>query len=310
VPRPAVDRASDIRLPVEEFLAGYDGNTRAAYHRDLTHYLGWCDAGGLAPARATTGDLRRYLQHAAEGGLSPATIARRAVTLRGVNHLLAEHEGLPASPPARLSVRRPRSQTRIRALTSTELGALLDHADRAGSRTAALTWLLATTGLRISEALSIRSQDFTLAADGRWVEVTCKGGLRRSLPLHETCWRHLQPLLSDNQDLAFTTGSGRAWDRHNAARALAGLANQAGIPAPFSPYVLRHTFVTLARQAGCALEDVQDAVGHADPATTRAYDRTILGRTRHPTDRILAGLPATSRQPTSEPDQPYLQVPR
>jgi len=48
--------------------------------------------------------------------------------------------------------------------------------------------------------------------------------------------------------------------------------------------------VTLARQTGCALEDVQEAAGHADPATTRAYDRTIQTHRDHPAHRILLEL--------------------
>lgn len=40
-----------------------------------------------------------------------------------------------------------------------------------------------------------------------------------------------------------------------------------------SPHSLRHTFITLALDAGAALRDVQDAAGHADPRTTRRYDR-------------------------------------
>jgi integrase len=42
----------------------------------------------------------------------------------------------------------------------------------------------------------------------------------------------------------------------------------------------RHSFVTAALDAGLSLRDVQDAAGHADPRTTRRYDRA-----RHNFDR-------------------------
>jgi len=45
------------------------------------------------------------------------------------------------------------------------------------------------------------------------------------------------------------------------------------------PHDLRHAFVTLALDAGVALHRVQDAAGHADPRTTRHYDRAR--HTRH-----------------------------
>ena len=89
----------------------------------------------------------------------------------------------------------------------------------------------------------------------------------------------------------FTTRTGRTLDRHHAAHDLNQIAASVGIAA-FSPHVLRHTFVTLARQAGCTLEVVQDAAGHSDPATTRAYDRNLLQHRDHPGSLILAALPA------------------
>jgi integrase len=39
------------------------------------------------------------------------------------------------------------------------------------------------------------------------------------------------------------------------------------------PHSLRVAFITGARKAGVPLEDVQDAAGHADPRTSRRYDR-------------------------------------
>lgn len=60
------------------------------------------------------------------------------------------------------------------------------------------------------------------------------------------------------------------------------LARDAGLDCVdrLSPHSLRHAFVTLALDAGVSLRDVQDAAGHADPRTTRRYDRA-----RHNLDR-------------------------
>ncbi len=62
-----------------------------------------------------------------------------------------------------------------------------------------------------------------------------------------------------------------------------------------SSHALRHAFITLALDAGASLRDVQDAAGHADPATTRAYEiaRGRLDR-RHPAYAVGAHLAAAA----------------
>jgi len=65
------------------------------------------------------------------------------------------------------------------------------------------------------------------------------------------------------------------WHRYSADpyKLLQRLAKRAGIQAAASitPHSLRHTFITEVLAAGSPLQDVQDAAGHADPRTTRAY---------------------------------------
>ncbi len=289
-----------------EFLAAYVGHTQAAYRRDLNDFFDYCDHSAVWPLAATRGDVAAYLESLRLRGRSPATLARRMVALRGFYALaLAEYPqpGLDHSPVARIRLRRPRTQARIPALSWSQLQAFLATADQATARTRGLAWLLASTGLRISEACTARCEDISLATSAarteRWLEVTCKGSVRRSVPLHAATWSRLEPLLEAGAGPLFATRTGRFLDRHAAARDLIAVAVAAGIPTPFSPHVLRHTFVTLARQSGCALEDVQDAAGHADPATTRAYDRTRQTHAGHPAHRILTALLHTD--PANDP---------
>lgn len=49
-------------------------------------------------------------------------------------------------------------------------------------------------------------------------------------------------------------------------------------------------FITGAREAGVPLEDVQDAAGHADPRTTRRYDRGRHSLDRHASYAMTAWL--------------------
>ncbi len=58
-----------------------------------------------------------------------------------------------------------------------------------------------------------------------------------------------------------------------AFRTVARIARLVSIEGEVSPHSMRHTHATLALDAGVPLHDLQDSMGHADPRTTRRYDR-------------------------------------
>jgi integrase/recombinase XerD len=53
---------------------------------------------------------------------------------------------------------------------------------------------------------------------------------------------------------------------------------------------MRATFITKALDEGVPLRDVQDSVGHADPRTTRGYDRNRHHLSRHATYKVAAAM--------------------
>jgi site-specific recombinase XerD len=67
-----------------------------------------------------------------------------------------------------------------------------------------------------------------------------------------------------------------------------------------TPHSLRHSYATESLRLGAALQDVQDALGHADPRTTRRYDRRAGKLHRSPSYRmqeILAQAMHTQETP-------------
>lgn len=65
----------------------------------------------------------------------------------------------------------------------------------------------------------------------------------------------------------------------------------AGLPGQYSPHSFRVATVTDLLEQNVELESVQDLAGHADPRTTRLYDRRRRKVTRNIVERIsLKGL--------------------
>jgi integrase len=78
----------------------------------------------------------------------------------------------------------------------------------------------------------------------------------------------------------------------SAWRLVRRLARRAKLPAAdrLSPHSLRHSAITAALNAGVPFRDVQDFAGHADPRTTRRYDRSRNSLDRHATYALASRL--------------------
>ena len=52
---------------------------------------------------------------------------------------------------------------------------------------------------------------------------------------------------------------------------LTDLSRRAGLAVPLHPHMLRHQFATNLAEAGAALDETQDLLGHANPTSTQIY---------------------------------------
>ena len=68
---------------------------------------------------------------------------------------------------------------------------------------------------------------------------------------------------------------------YNVQYLVATLAREAGIAQRLIPHGLRHSAITVGLDAGVSLRDMQDFARHADPKTTRRYDRSRNALNRH-----------------------------
>jgi integrase/recombinase XerD len=265
------------------WLAQYRPVTAAAYKTDLGAWVTWAVAHRLTLSTAGPGDIGAWVRTLETSGARPAGIARKLAALSSFYSWAVDETAIPRSPIDR--VRRPRvvDDAQPLGLDRDQATQLLTAARTAGPRDHALICLLLLNGLRVSEACSARVEDLGTSRGHVTIRITRKGGRDAVIPLAPrtadavaavSADRSAGPLLRDY--------NGHPLDRHDAARIVRRLARRAGLP-PTNPHALRHAFVTAALDTGAPLRDVQDAAGHADPRTTRRYDRTRYNLDRHPT---------------------------
>ena len=173
-----------------------------------------------------------------------------------------------------------------RALKVGEIAKLLSACDRAsnkGSRDAAMIAILYAGGLRRSELVSLRFEDYE-EETGRLVVRHGKGDRDRVLILNNGALLALSAWLEKRKTGTEIGGAifvqvtrrdvilGAPCSTVLVYRMLQTRARQAGVKA-FSPHDLRRTAITHLLERGADLAIAQRFAGHATPATTVRYDR-------------------------------------
>jgi len=316
--------------PFLEMMAvdrGASPHTLDAYRRDLETLAVFLTRtrDGVALERASTADLRAFLQHQTDQGMAPRTAARRRSTLRQFYAFLAADGRRPDNPadvldPPRLGRPLPKM------LEEAEVERLLEAA-RAwegphGLRAQALLELVYAAGLRVSELVTLPLA--AVARDPDVLLVRGKGDKERVVPIGEAARTAVRAYLPVRESFLAKTGranragqrflfpsrgTGGHLTRDGFTKMLAELAVRAGLPpGRVSPHVLRHSFATHLLAHGADLRGVQAMLGHADISTTQIYTHVLDARLRalvtenHP----LAGMALArgdARQASDVPEE-------
>jgi integrase/recombinase XerD len=283
-------------------------NTRAAYGRDLEAWASWCATYGADPLTtdpralealanrwrlALEADPDTLADHPgpAPKPLAPTTIARRLSAVSGFYRWATRQGVTQANPLA--DVPRPvvDDETTMLGPTLAETAAMVMAGRAMGDNTGAILELLAATGLRVSELLSLDVGAATTEAGHLVVAVRGKGGRRRFAPLYPEAVAAVAELEAGRAAGPLVVDStGRRMTRHQVAHRVRRAAQLAGVTKRLSPHSLRHQWVTTALAEGVPLHVVQDGAGHRSPETTRRYDRQRGALTGHANYRVGAAL--------------------
>jgi integrase/recombinase XerD len=267
-------------------------HTRTAYRRDLWQWGDWCAATGRNPLTARAADLDAWIveQRATGARGKPAaesTIARRLSAVASWYDYLVVNTAADPEPLIRYNPAQAAARPRIDPDDSSTVGLDRPETDRLlGEARAdcltshALILLLLVAGLRVGSAIGARIEDLGYDRGHRVLNLTVKGGRRRRVPLPPALSHAIDLMLAERGTPAegslFLTPSGLPIYELYVHRLIRRLARRAGLASAtaLSPHSLRHTAITEILDAtGGDLRRAQDFAGHADPRTTRRYDR-------------------------------------
>ena len=164
----------------------------------------------------------------------------------------------------------------VHYLTNEEVGRVRDALETGiftGLRMRTLVEVLLTTGLRISEALSLDRTPFEVGETE--VQIIGKGHKPRVVyfPEATVVWikRFLNFRVDDCPAVFVTTGIARRWDRNDLSKYFKALKEKAEIEKPLTPHILRHTYCTNLRDNGTDISLIKELAGHQDIQTTAKY---------------------------------------
>jgi site-specific recombinase XerD len=192
----------------------------------------------------------------------------------------------------------------IKFLTDEEIEKLLGNPDIStigGLRDRAILEVLFSTGLRVSELVSLNRDSVNLS-DGEF-GVIGKGGKARVVFLSDSATEWLKKYFDRRDDPyrpLFIRYSGPKSEVHltdeksrltvrSVERMIDKYRVKAGILFRIGPHVLRHSFATDLLQHGADIRSVQEMLGHKNIATTQIYTHVTNLRLREVHKKFHSG---------------------
>lgn len=264
-------------------------NTVMAYRNDLTQLTDYMI--GTMPSDAnwqdvTPAHIDAYVARLTAGRYTPSTAARKIAAMKTLFHWLGQdRDGKPRyiTDDPTVHLRSPKVQKRSpRLLTEEEVSRLFEAASRMplprSLRDRALLEVIYSTGMRVSEAISLKLDDIDF--DAMAVRCAGRGKRQRVAPLTLNAMNALREYLdraradmmgSATTDFVFLNPLGTKLTRQAVWQLTRSLAAQAGIDGELTPHTLRHSRAAHMLNSGEDIKRVQEWLGHANLATTQMY---------------------------------------
>ncbi len=285
----------------EEFIYGKLRNpsTRKNYRHAVRRFLAFCLERNRDLVQIAPRDVGEYLDLLQ---FSASTKKLHVAALRHFFDVLVSRHAVILNPAA--SVRGPRLQViegktpEIGVAPARKLLRSIDSSDPVGLRDRAIIGILIYTAVRVSAVAELKLADFYDTVSQYCLRFSEKGGKSREIPCRHDLQLFLQEYVAMlEQPLGkapmFRTAlrrsktlTERSMSAGDIARMVKRRCRRIHLPPRLSPHSFRVTTITDLLNQGVSLEEVQQLAGHADPRTTRLYDRRQRSVTRNIVERI------------------------
>ena len=263
---------------------GLSNNTVSSYRSDLGKFAAFLAEKGISPESASTPNIIDFIETLRGSGYSAASVCRYISSIKALCKFMRIENIVDHDPSE--NVQTPKKWERLpKALSTSDVSVLLDAqtGGKTGLRDSAMLELLYSSGLRVSELVSIKIGDIHF--DAGFIRVLGKGSKERVVPVNARAIRKVRrysdeerpAILGKRQSpYLFVTRMGGRMTRQRFWQTIKALGRGLGIA--LSPHTIRHCFATHLLEGGADLRSVQKMLGHSDISTTQVYTKVTTDR--------------------------------
>lgn len=252
-------------------------NTVDGYQRDLAQLIQFCSEQGISSwTDLRPQHIRDFSASRFERGLAPTSIRRMLAATRTFLDFLVRENQIESNPAT--GIRAPKSGKKLPSLLDPDQVKQLIEIDGENwidYRDRAMLELLYSSGLRVSELVSLDDESIDLA--DTLVTVTGKGAKTRRVPIGSKAVAAIRVWLTKRNQIEprdpaaiFISKRGSRISTRTVQQRVNHLGHQQ-LLTPVHPHMLRHSFATHVLESSSDLRAVQEMLGHADISTTQVY---------------------------------------
>ena len=265
-------------------LRNLSENSVKAYSLDLRDFLNFSFKESVVVLKSDLSDIsahtiRLWILSLRNRSVKASSLSRKISSLKNFFHWLENSHNIFNSAISKLDS--PKKDSKLpRPIAVSDIKNLFSAFENKKekrwiiSRNQAIFLLLYTCGLRISEAINMKTNELPLNTS---VLVKGKGKKERMVPILNIANQAIEnytkqcPYPISNSEYVFLGIRGNRMLPRSFQKAMERARNSIGLPSSTTPHSLRHSYATHLLNAGTDLRSIQKLLGHSSLSSTQIY---------------------------------------
>ncbi len=253
-------------------------NTANSYLRDLKKFSDFIEKLNISKYSEITDDIcSAWIGDLFTKNINPRSIQRHISSAKGFFKFLKKNNVVNSSPFELITA--PKTPNNLPEVLSPEdVEQLLNFKPTSvvEIRDLAIIELIYSSGLRVSETVSIDLNDFE--EDMSFLRILGKGSKTRLVPVGKYAksaineWLIERNKIINSTNALFLNSRGKRISIRSVQLRLRKMALKQGL-APIHPHMLRHSFATHMLESSGDLRTIQELLGHSSLSTTQIYTK-------------------------------------